>query len=418
MTIFELIETIKLAGGSIKVNKLRSSLAALGVVIGISFVILTGWIISGLDNALKDTINIIGQDMLYVDKWDWAAGKNWKLSESRKDITIFQAEQLCDKITTAEVAVPIARKGGSKVKYFNESFEGTLTIGTHYQYALTPSGSIVNGRFFTQTEQSVGANVIVLGSKVAETIFPETDPIDKVITVHGRKFLVIGVVKKQGTMLMDFIDNQNYIPLTTFTSLYGGQNNRNVSVAIKAGDLKSMENIKEEVRGLMRVIRNLQPHMQDDFSINETKAFEEIVASFRAYVWGIGMGLTLLSFLVGIIGIMNIMFVSVAERTKEIGIRKAIGAKKSSIILQFIVESSTLCLIGAVVSFVFCTLVIYLAATFLPKIWSALEFLKPVMPYQFLIIGSVVSILVGILAGLIPAMKAANLDPVDALRYE
>jgi putative ABC transport system permease protein len=219
-------------------------------------------------------------------------------------------------------------------------------------------------------------------------------------------------------MLMDFIDNQVYMPVGTFMSLFGGEKIRSVSIGIKVGTQGNLDNIREEARGIMRSIRNLQPYQDDDFSINETKAFEETVATFRYAVWGVGMGLTALSFIVGIIGIMNIMFVSVAERTKEIGIRKAIGAKKSSILVQFIVEAAGLCVIGAISSFIICSVIIFLAATYLPKMIESLSFLSPVMPMEFLVIGSIVSIVMGVLAGFLPALRAGNLDPIDALRYE
>jgi len=419
LKVSELIESLRLAGDSMKANKLRTTLAALGVVIGISFVILTGWIISGLDKALSDTINLIGQDMLYIDKWDWSGGhNNWRDLKQRKDITLGQAEEFAEMNKAAELVIPIARLWSASVKVGGKKYDGVIALGTSSLYAATPSGDVTEGRFFSIFEDQINANVVVLGYKVAGSIFPEGNVLDKIIRLKGKKFKVVGVVKKQSTMLMDFLDNQIYMPIGTFMSTYGGEQSRSVSIGIKVGNLDRIDEVREEARGTMRVIRNLEPQEEDDFSINETKAFEETVATLRYSVWGIGIGLTMLSFIVGIIGIMNIMFVSVAERTKEIGIRKAIGAKKSSILTQFIVESASLCFIGAIASFILCSVVIYAAATLLPKMNEGLSFLSPIMPFEFLIIGSAVSIFVGILAGLIPAYRAAGLDPVEALRYE
>jgi putative ABC transport system permease protein len=216
---------------------------------------------------------------------------------------------------------------------------------------------------------------------------------------------------------MDFIDNQVFIPLTTFNAVMGDFG-RSFSIAVKAGSPDRLDYVRSQTRGHMRMIRNLDPWEEDDFSINETKAFESTVKEIRYTVWGIGIGMTVLSFVVGIIGIMNIMFVSVTERTKEIGIRKAIGAKKRSILLQFIVEAAALSFIGAIIAFLGCSGLVYLVATLVPKAVPELSFLSPVIPYQLLLIASVVSIFVGMLAGLIPAIRASNLDPVDALRYE
>lgn len=414
----ELSEGIRLSIESIIANKLRAFLATLGVVIGISFVVLMGWAISGLDKALQDSINLLGEDMLYIDKWDWSGGKKWKEIRNRKDITYQQAKQLISQLTLAELALPGATSWNAQVKANGISYSGLSIFGTTADYGRLPSGDVELGRFFSYFEERETRPVAVLGYKVANTLFPNENPIGKYIKLQGRNFEIIGVVKKQGTMLLDFIDDRIYIPIGNFLDIFGGEKRRSISIAIKAGSLDRMDEVREEARGLMRVIRNLKPWEDDDFSINETKAFEEIVSTFRLYVWGIGIGMTTLAFIVGMIGIMNIMFVSVAERTKEIGIRKAVGAKNRSILMQFLIESSTLCLVGATVTIMICSILVFVVAKVLPKFVPETAFLQPYLPINFVFYASLVAITVGALAGLLPAIRASRVDPIESLRYE
>ncbi len=417
MKLIEFKETLIIALDSLKANKMRSFLASLGVVIGISFVIIMGWLLSGLDSAVDETFKTIGVDMMYIDKFDWAGGKNWKDIRQRKDITLDQVNKFSERIQSAELTFPSVKQWGSTVKYINITFTGINITGTSSNHALTSAGEVSDGRHFTPFEDDINANVAVLGSKVSESFFPDGGSVGKTIRINGHKFIVIGVIKKQGTMFLDFLDNQIYVPLGSFLKTFG-KLNRSISVGIKAGSEKNLDEVREEARGIMRSIRNVSPYEQDDFSINETKAFEAQVATIRLIVWGVGIGMTILSFFVGIIGIMNIMFVSVTERTKEIGIRKAIGAKKSAILMQFIFESTALCLLGSLISLIFCSILVFSAAKLLPLITPNLGFLSPYLSLNLLLIASLVSIFVGIMSGLVPAMRAANLDPIEALRFE
>ncbi len=414
----ELSEGIRISLDSIWTNKLRSFLATLGVVIGISFVVLMGWAISGLDNALQDSINLIGEDMLYIDKWDWSGGKKWDELRNRKNITYQQFKQFSSDFNSAEVIVPGITNWGATVKTNNVNFTGVSIYGTSADFARLPTGNIELGRFFTSFEELRNLRVAVIGSKVARSLFPEQNPLGKYLKIEGQDFMVIGVVKKQGTMLMDFIDDRIYIPIGSFFNLYGGKLDRSLSIGIKVGSRERLDEVREEARGIMRSIRNLKPWQEDDFSINETKIFEEIVSTFRLYVWGIGIGMTVLAFIVGMIGIMNIMFVSVAERTKEIGIRKSVGANNRSILLQFLMEAATLCLVGAFTSIVICSILVFLVATFLPKFIPETGFLQPFLPFEFVLYASLVAILVGLISGLMPAYRASRVDPIESLRYE
>ncbi|MES2766824.1 MAG: ABC transporter permease [Bacteroidota bacterium] len=411
MKFSELIESIRIGFDSLRANLMRSLLAMGGIMIGITVVVLMGWALQGLDKSLEDTINLLGTDMLYVDKWNWAGGNNWETERARKNITLQQANELAERLTSAELAIPLSQQWGKTITYGDEKLAGIMITGTRSEYSLTPAGTVTEGRFFSAVEDRYSANSAVIGYGVSSVLFPKGDAIGQTIKITGHPFKIIGVIEKRGTMLLDFVDNQIFIPLSSSIGLFG--NGKSLSIAVKAGSEARLDEVRMETIGLMRSIRNVAPGQKEDFSINESEAFKEQSATLRLSVWGVGIGLTLISFLVGIIGIMNIMFVSVTERTKEIGIRKAIGARRSSILLQFIVESAALCFAGAIVAFVISSFF-----TFAVTKAMDIKFLTPYVPPQLLLIATLVSIFVGIIAGIIPAFRAAKLDPVEALRYE
>lgn len=413
MTLSELREAVAVAVDAIRANLFRSLLTSAGIAIGVLFVSLMGWFLSGLDTALERTITLIGPDMLYVDKWDWSGRTRWTEVHSRKNITYAQARALAEGLSSAELAVPLVRAWGLRIAYRNTITTDVPVVGTLSDYGRTPAGAVERGRFFSPTEDRTGARVAVLGYAVAQQLFPTENPLGKTLRIAGHSFQVIGVIEKRGTTFIQSVDKQVLIPLPTFLHLFGSTN-RSFSVAVKAGSEERMEQVRDEIRGLMRRIRTLPPEAPDDFAINETQAFREEIAGLRQAVWGVGLGMSMLSFLVGIVGIINIMFVSVVERTAEIGIRKAVGARRSSIALQFLLEAGFLCSAGALVSVLLGTLLAFGIAHSFPEA----EFLTPYIPPQQIGIALLAAFAAGVLAGWAPAQRAARLDPITALRYE
>ncbi len=416
MKFIELIETLRIAWGALIANKLRSFLSSLGVMVGIFIVIMMGWLLDGLDGAMNKTFEILGEDMLFVDKYDWTGRKKWRDVRNRKNLDISQAKQLKEMHTSAQYIIPNMNKWGGRIYYKGNQLDGMTIVGTTYENAYTPAGDLIKGRYFNIYEDEKSKNVVILGHKAYKAIFPDGDAIDKVIKIGAWKFRVIGVVRKRGTFIFDYIDNQVFIPLGSFNKVFSLRW-KSLSIGVKAGSIEKLDEVRDETIGHLRSIRNNKVGEEDDFSINETKAFAAQTEDIRRNVWLVGIALTSLSFIVGIIGIMNIMFVSVTERTKEIGIRKALGAKKREIWMQFLVESSFLSFMGAIIAMLSCSVLVALVSFIIPDYIPEADFLKPYLPVEFFLIASLVSIVVGIFAGLIPAVKASKLNPVDSLRY-
>lgn len=414
----EVPDAFRFAVAALRANLARSILTSAGIIIGITFVVLMGWAIKGIDAMWEQTISIIGKDMIYIDKWDWAGGRNWRKLERRRNVTYEQAVRASERIESAELVMPLVRRWGGRVSVGNSTLMCSV-LGTTASYGRTPAGDIASGRYFSEIEEQHGMRVVVLGHGVAKNLFPDGGAIGRTLRIGKAPFLIVGVAEKRGYLMMDFVDNQVLIPIMAYRGLYGFAG-ANFSVAVKTGSERMLDIVRDEAVGVMRTIRNVPPLADNDFSINEMKAFDEQVATIRLWIWGVGLSLSILAFIVGSIGIMNIMFVSVTERTKEIGIRKAIGARRSSILVQFLIESAVLCCAGALVALPLVQGIITLARWVMISLlqFEEASVIPSLLPADLLGLAIGVSIVVGLLAGLIPALRAAHLDPVEALRFE
>ncbi len=422
------LESLKMAWAALIANKLRAALTTMGVVIGIFFVLLMGWVLSGLDKAFVDSFAFFGDDILYVDRFDWSGSISWDKQRNRKPLTWIDFQRAKQRIHTAEYVVPTADEFSTDIRYGDLQLQGTMIYGTNHEYIQMYAGNIGEGRFFTDLESELGSNVIVLGFGVHESLFPQGDAIGRSIRIDGKPFTVIGVMPKRGTMLIDFMDNMVIMPLQRFYGMYGPRSS--LTINVKAGSVENVAAVRSETVGVMRSVRSIAPGDDNDFGVNSQEMFRDAVDTIRVMVWSIGIFMTGLAFLVGSIGIMNIMFVSVTERTKEIGIRKAIGARRRSILLQFLIESIALCLVGAAIGLAMTATiawfkedvvhgVISLLALFGqadPDLSVDLSFLSSTIPLSQVLVAVLVAVVVGVMAGIVPAFRAARLDPVEALR--
>jgi len=413
--IYEFTESFRIAFAQIRANKMRSVLTALGVIIGIVAVTLMGTAIRGIDIGFERSLAMLGDDVLYVQKWPWHNVEDWWNYENRPPIRPEEAELLNRVIEATpnsllEVAVPVLASSAA-VKVGENQVSGVYVFGTTADYSRLMSADFEEGRLFNETESSSGRQVCVLGYDVAGALFPGRSALDQTVLIKGQPFLVIGVLVKQGSFLGLFsMDTQAILPLDAYRK-YFGANPNGAELQVKVRDKKMLVEASEELTGAMRRVRGQLPGERDNFSINQQQAFKAQLDPVKSGIAIAGLFITGLSLFVGAIGIMNITFVSVKERTKEIGTRKALGARRRTILLQFLIEAVSICLIGGVVG-------LSLTYGLCLAVQSSMPSLPIVFSVDLVFISMAVSVATGVISGFAPALGASRLDPVVALRYE
>jgi putative ABC transport system permease protein len=406
--LISLSEGTRIAFSALWANKMRAMLTTTCIVIGIVSVTAMNTITDGVDRFFDESMDMLGRNVVFVDKWPWGFGGEYRWWEyrNRREMEVGYAERLRDLVPAATaVSARVYRSG--PIRFEDRTVENVGLNGATTTYFQTAGLNIADGRAFSEPDEQRAARVVVLGSSVADALFPDEDPLGKRVRIRGQRFTVIGTLESQGSFLgLEDLDNQALIPISAMASIFDIR--WDVRLSVQFPDEGMIADGEYEVIGAMRQIRGLDPMDDDDFAINKASLFEQEFRSMKMVIYGIGIFLTGLALFVGGIGVMNIMFVSVKERTKEIGIRKAVGAKSWEIRLQFLMESIVICMVGGVIGVVLSTGVTYLIN----------QFFVAYMDWTTVVNAIIICTVVGLLFGYLPSNRAANADPIESLRYE
>jgi putative ABC transport system permease protein len=416
MNLFEIKEGMMMAWAALKSNKMRSFLTILGVLIGVTAVIGMVSIIQGLNNSMAKQIESLGSNVIYVTKFNIGIrlGNISEEERKRKEITFEDAmaiRQSCPSVT--EVSPQNYGPGSHIAKYGKEEDTRFQLAGVLPEYEVVNNNFVVEGRFFTDADVNYRADVVVLGQEVKKKLFPYVDPIGREILMGGatfspKKFMVIGVMEERPNLLGENMNNFILLPYWTFMKLYPQE--KGLLLIVRPESPALISRAIDEITELMRRRRGIPPDKPNDFAVSTQ---DDLMNVYHQITTGVYMAMVVISsigLLVGGVGVMNIMLVSVTERTREIGVRKAIGAKKRDIVWQFLIEAMTLSGTGGVLGILVGALLSQLIALTTP--------LPASISIPWVIIGFSVAVSVGLIFGIYPAYRAAKVDPIVSLRYE
>ncbi|OGU29480.1 MAG: peptide ABC transporter permease [Ignavibacteria bacterium GWA2_35_9] len=409
----KILQLIILALQSLKTNRLRTLLTILGVVVGIFSIIVIMTIISMLQSTIEDGFQFLSKNTFEIRKWPaihTGGHDSWEKYRNRKDITLDDYYRFEEMMKEAKIIGGMQGSGGKIVKFGHEETNPNIyCVGVTQGVYSTLNLEIEEGREFRNNEIEYSADVCVLGYFIVEKLFYNVDPIGKTVRMDGKPLRVIGTIKKRPEIFGQSQDNYIVIPITTFQSFYGRRTS-SVDITVMTHSKEDYFEMIESATGHMRKIRKIKPGEENDFDIFSN---ESVMGQVNDITGGIKIGamvVSIIALLAAGVGIMNIMLVSVTERTREIGIRKAVGARKTTILLQFLIEAIILCTLGGFIGIILGVTIGNFAGSFLSA--------QSAIPYDWVAIGLLLCVTVGVIFGTYPAYKAANLDPIEALRYE
>jgi putative ABC transport system permease protein len=395
------------------VNKLRTFLSLLGVTIGIFSIISVFTLVDSLKSGIEESFDILNDDVLFIQQMPWGPEEGdtefkWWEFIRRKQPALKDASNLQKRLTKAD-AVAFATGTSGVAEYKNSSYGSAEIAGVSFEYNEVIKLDIAQGRYFTEVESDGGRNTVIIGNEIAETLFGNLNPIGKSIKVKGHKVKVIGVFSKEGTSIIGSpFDKLVLMPVKLITRMVDVRNT-DCQILVKSKPGVSNAELKDEITGQFRAIRKLSIKKKNDFSVNEASMLSALVDGVFAMINAVGFVIGFFAILVGGFSIANIMFVSVKERTNIIGIQKALGAKNSFIMLQFLAESIVLCVFGGIVGLILMSILVLIV-----NMWS--DSFTLVIFWSNLLIGVVISAVIGLVSGILPAYTASRLNPVDAIR--
>ncbi len=411
MNIFE---SLRLALNAIRSHKLRSILTTLGIMIGVMTVIGMLALIDGLNSMVANQLSALGTNTLYIQKFPWTMSRQQMLEYGRRrNLTLEDAEAVRRGVPQVQRVAPMLTSNKT-VRFSGRELTGVEVIGTIPDYQFIADIKIESGRQMLDVDLSQQRNVVMIGQSLVKEFFPQRDPIGQNIQIAGNRFTVIAVLQERGTLFGADQDNIAIIPITTYIQTFSGpitvRGDESVTIIVQPQSPEVMGEARNQITGVLRRQRGLSSGEESDFAINTAEQLMETYRSITSGVFGLMIGVTLLSLVVGGIGIMNIMLVSVSERIREIGIRKAVGARSRDIRSQFLIEAVTLSSVGGLIGMILGFLIAWGL--------SAVTRLPAAVSWWSVLLGFGFSAMVGIFFGWFPASRAASMNPIEALRYE